>query len=284
MTDPPRDTVADVLHRQRRWGEKPLVICDEQRLSYAEADTGSSALARRLATLGVGKGTHVGILHPNGPRFVIAALAASRIGAVVVPFSTFSTATELRRQLRDADVAVLLAAKRYRNHDYTTRLDDAVGAHRGVDGALFSTEAPVLRHILFGDDGDDRGGGEPADIAAMENDVDGSDTLAIIYTSGSTSDPKGVIHTHGSLIAHQRNLNEIRGLTDADRLFCNTPFFWIGGFAFGLLATMVAGATLICSDATDAAATLDLIEAEKPTLTNGFVAGVAHLALSLIHI
>ena len=85
------------------------------------------------------------------------------------------------------------------------------------------------------------------------------------------------MHTHAGLLSHQRNLNEIRGLTESDKLFCNSPFFWIGGFAFGLLATLVAGATLICSNATDAGDTLDLLEAEKPTITNGFVAGIAHL-------
>ena len=63
-----------------------------------------------------------------------------------------------------------------------------------------------------------------------------------------------------------------------DTLFCNSPFFWIGGFAFGLLATLIAGSTLLCSNASDAGATLDLLEAEKPTMTNGFAAGVAHLA------
>ena len=122
---------------------------------------------------------------------------------------------------------------------------------------------------------------DPALLAALEDDVDGSDPLAIVYTSGSTSAPKGVVHTHAALLGHQRNLNEIRGLTTADRLFCNSPFFWIGGFAFGLLATLVAGSTLVCSNATSTPAersTLDLLEAEKPTMTNGFAAGVTHLA------
>ncbi len=112
----------------------------------------------------------------------------------------------------------------------------------------------------------------------MEDDVDGSDPLAIVYTSGSTAAPKGVVHTHASLLEHQRILNEIRGLTADDRLFCNSPFFWIGGFAFAVLATLLAGVTLVCSNATDAGETLDLLEAEKPTMTNGFVAGIAHLA------
>jgi acyl-CoA synthetase (AMP-forming)/AMP-acid ligase II len=98
-----------------------------------------------------------------------------------------------------------------------------------------------------------------------------------VYTSGSAATPKGVVHTHQALLRHQKNLNMIRGLTADDKLFCNSPFFWIGGFAFGLLATLVAGSTLICSNA-DAGETLDLLEAEKPTMTNGFAAGIAHLA------
>jgi acyl-CoA synthetase (AMP-forming)/AMP-acid ligase II len=61
-------------------------------------------------------------------------------------------------------------------------------------------------------------------------------------------------------------------------LFCNSPFFWIGGIAFAVLATLLAGSTLVCSNATDPADTLDLLEAEKPTMTNGFVAGIAQLA------
>jgi acyl-CoA synthetase (AMP-forming)/AMP-acid ligase II len=270
-------TVADVLRRQRLWADKPLLVCDRTRLSYGEADERSAVLAQRLVALGAGKGTHVGLLYPNSAEFVVAMLAATRIGAVVVPFSTFGTAPEVRRQLVDSDVSVLLAARSFRSHDYVQTLTDAVGA-RPTHGPVFSTAAPVLRHVLFDDqDGDARGRVDDALLRAMEDDVDGCDPLAVIYTSGSTSAPKGVVHTHAALLAHQRSLNEIRRLTADDRLFCNSPFFWIGGFAFGLLATLVAGATLICSNATDAADTLDLLEAEKPTVTNGFIAGIAHL-------
>src|SRR6185312_12377536 len=110
---------------------------------------------------------------------------------------------------------------------------------------------------------------DPALLSATEDDVRGSDQLCIIYTSGSASTPKGVVHTHAALLGHQKNLNEIRGLTAGDKLFCNSPFFWIGGFAFGLLATLVTGSTLVCSNATDPAQTLDLLETERPTVTNG---------------
>lgn len=272
-------TIAEALRRRPSLGDTPLVICDRERLSYAEADTRSALLARRLVALGAGKGTHVGLLYPNGAQFVVAMLAAARIGAVVVPFSTFSTAPELRRQLIHADVTVLLATGSYRAHDYVTRLGEAV-ARTLTDRAtnpVFSPDVPVLRHIVFDADAP-AASSDAGQLTALEDDVDGGDVLAIIYTSGSTSDPKGVVHTHASLLAHQHSLNGIRGLTDTDRLFCNSPFFWIGGFAFGLLATLVAGATLICSTAADPADALDLLEAEKPSITNGFVSGIAHLA------
>jgi acyl-CoA synthetase (AMP-forming)/AMP-acid ligase II len=258
-------TVADVLRQQARArADHPFLVCDAERLSYAEADRRSAHLARGLIALGAGKGTHVGLLYPNGGAFVVGMLAAARIGAVVIPFSTFATAPEMAVQLVDSDTEILLAAASFRSHDYRKRIAEIRDA------------APLLRHALIDS--------EPGDLAdaslleAMERDVDDSDVLAIIYTSGSTSAPKGVVHTHASLLAHQKVLNEIRGLGAQDKLFCNSPFFWIGGIAFAVLATLLAGSTLVCSNATDAGETLDLLEAEKPTMTNGFVAGIAHLA------
>lgn len=260
----PSPTVGAVLHSQAQArGDHPLLLCDSDRLTYADADRRSAVLARGLIGLGAGKGTHVGVLYPNGSAWIVAMLAAARIGSVVVPFSTFATAPEMATQLAHADIEILLATASYRSHDYRQRL-------AGVQ------DVPLLRHALI-----DYEPGDLADEAmleAMQDDVDASDPLAIVYTSGSTSTPKGVVHTHESLLEHQRLLNEVRGLTAQDKLFCNSPFFWVGGIAFAILATLLAGSTLICSNATDPAETLDLLEAEKPTMTNGFVAGIAHLA------
>ncbi|CAJ1508900.1 class I adenylate-forming enzyme family protein [[Mycobacterium] holstebronense] len=275
------ETLPQILRTQARSrGTHPLLICDTERISYADAEQRSAVLARRLVALGAGKGSHIGLLYPNGPAFVVGMLAAVRIGAVVVPFPTLSTAPELRDQLAHSDVRILLAAESYRSHDYRARLTEVLG-DVDIDGAatLFSVHAPQLRHVLFDAE---HGGTTDVDILDdledLESGVDGGDSLAIIYTSGSSGTPKGTVHSHAALIGHQRNLNAIRRLTAEDILFCNSPFFWIGGFAFALLATMLAGSTLLCSNAADPAATLDLLEAEKPTLTNGYVASIAALA------
>ena len=273
-------TVGAILRRQSRSrADHPLLVCDADRIAYGEADRRSAELARGLIALGAGKGTHVGLLYPNGAEFVVGMLAAARIGAVVIPFSTFATARELREQLVDGDVEILLSAKSFRSHDYAERLAGVLGVP-DFDSRLFVAAVPQLRHVAVNCERAYRLATtvEPAYLAAMQDDVDGCDPLAIVYTSGSTSSPKGVVHTHAALIGHQRNLNEIRGLSAEDRLFCNSPFFWIGGLAFGLLATLIAGSTLVCSNATDPGRVLDMLEAEKPTTTNGFTAGIAHLA------
>jgi len=289
---PGDSTVAEIVRQQARSrGDHPLLVCDADRISYAEADRRSAELARGLIALGAGKGTHVGLLYPNGPEFVIGMLAAARIGAPVIPFSTFVTARELREQLVDSDVEILLSAASFRSHDYVGQLAQWVDTDFDSDHRLFAPAAPHLRHvgIRYRPDAARRIRdieriyqlGTTVDstlLVAMQDDVDGCDALTIVYTSGSASTPKGVVHTHAALLGHQQNLNKIRGLTAEDKLFCNSPFFWIGGLAFGLLATLVAGSTLVCSNASNAGETLDLLEAEKPTMTNGFAAGIAHLA------
>lgn len=278
--------------RAASFGASVLLACDDDILTYEAAERRSAVLARGLLALGAGKGTHVGILHPNGSAFVIAWLAAARIGAVSVPLSTFSTSAELRVLLRNADVALLLSASAYRARDYATVLRDAAAdLDFRVPPPLFDNTLPVLRHIAFATLIDhvyaawsqrwieERGESvDPSVLAAAEDAVSAGDRLTIVHTSGSTSAPKGVIHTHGALIRHLDNLNQIRRYTPDEVLFSNSPFFWIGGLAYSLLGTLVAGAKLVCSNAPHAAGVLDVLERERPTMVNGFAQSVAHLS------
>ncbi len=86
-----------------------------------------------------------------------------------------------------------------------------------------------------------------------------------------------MIHQHGALLGHLDTLNGIRGLDAGTRLFSNSPMFWIGGIAYNIIGVLVAGATLLCSAATDPVDTLDFIERERPELTNGYAASIAAL-------
>jgi acyl-CoA synthetase (AMP-forming)/AMP-acid ligase II len=266
-----------------------LLVCDGERLGYAAAERQSAAIARGLLALGAGKGTRVALLFPNGADCVVHWLAATRIGAIALPISTMSTAAELRWLLTHADAEILAAAPGYRTHNFRKTIAAAVpGLDLAGHPPLFDAEVPSLRHVFIADPADNGGrsvsallrAGEAVDDALLEAAgaaVFPSDRLTIVHTSGSTSSPKGVIHTHGALLRHMARLNAVRGLDARDTLFSNSPFFWIGGLAYSLLATMVAGGRLVCSNAAAAADTLDLLERERPTMGSGFALGIKHL-------
>src|SRR5256885_8254532 len=85
-------------------GDVEYVVCDDDRLTYADAERRSRVLGRGLLAAGVGRGSRVGLLFPTGTAFVVAWLASVRVGAMAVPISTFSTAGELRDLLARADI------------------------------------------------------------------------------------------------------------------------------------------------------------------------------------
>jgi acyl-CoA synthetase (AMP-forming)/AMP-acid ligase II len=287
-------TVPDLL--RARVAERPeavLLTCDDESLTYADADRRSAELARALLAAGAGAGTRIALLHPNGADFAVGWLAAARLGAISIPLSTFSTSAELVGLLRGADVAMLLAAAGYRSHEYPASLRAGIaGLDLAAPPPLVDEVVPSLRRIAFAFDAPDPAvhpgwtmagllAGAPAVgadvLAAAEAAVTPADRMVIVHTSGSTSEPKGVIHTHGALIRHIDNLNQIRRYGRDEVLFSNSPFFWIGGIAYTLLATLLAGARLVCSNAPTAAGVLDVLELQRPTLVNGFAASVAHL-------
>ncbi len=137
ISNPVAETLVELLGGLRDRGDHTLLVCDDERLTYADAEHRSARLADALIALGAGKGTHVGVLYPNGADFVVAMLAVARVGAVVVPFSTFLTEAELRVQLLDSDVSIMLSARSFRSHDY-------VGSISRV-----RADAPCLRHVVF---------------------------------------------------------------------------------------------------------------------------------------
>ena len=115
-----------------RLGDKPLAVLGDVRLSYAEAEARSAALAKGLLASGAGKGTRVGLLAANSPDWVVAWLGITRIGGIAVLLNTYIKAAELGWMLRHADAQVLLTVDSHLGHDYLDRLDgwsiESIGA------------------------------------------------------------------------------------------------------------------------------------------------------------
>src|SRR6202008_1564368 len=117
-----------VRSRAEQHGNKSVVIDTESRITYAELDLTTQALAAAFMEAGVGKGTRVGLIMPNRVQWVQIAVALTRIGAVLVPLSTLLQPPELVAQLRAASVQALIAVEEFRGHRYHDDLADAVRA------------------------------------------------------------------------------------------------------------------------------------------------------------
>ena len=251
------DTIDELVRaRAAQHGDKPMVIDTESRMSYAELDETTRAMAASFVDAGVSKGTRVGLIMPNCEQWVQIAVALTRIGAVLVPLSTLLQPPELVAQLRVASVQALIAVEEFRGHRY---LDDLAGV---VDTA----ELPALQTVWT-----------PKQLTSSERNIDAvtaavtpSDTLVIMFTSGSSGPPKGVIHSHGNALGAVRAGLAARCIGSDTRLYLPMPFFWVGGFGSGILSALLAGATLVTEQIPRPETTLRLLERERVTLFRGW--------------
>lgn len=273
---------------QERFAAHELIVYEGQRLTYGEAAAQSALLARGLLASGISKGSRIGLLMPNSPDFVVAWLAAARIGAVIIPINTFYKQKELAFVLQHADIQVLLTVDNLLSNDYLERLESCIPELSGLAHSadlptpLYSTAFPCLRQIyVWGHASrtwsvsqqallDTAARLDEEYLAAAERCVCPADPLTIIYSSGSTADPKGAVHTQGSVIRHAHNLNHWRDIQTGDRIFSPMPFFWVGGLVFTLHCAMHKGCTLICEAAFNPETTLRLLEAERVTVVTGW--------------
>lgn len=261
----PDSTTIDALVRARAGSQpdKPAVIDPSTRLSYAQLDTSSRELAAVFVQAGVGKGTRVGLIMPNGVEWVRTAIALTRIGAVLVPLSTLLTPPELVAQLRVAAVQFLVSVDEFRGRRYLDGLRDELTT---------PTVLPALQQIWAADrlSCGTAGTGLAGIVDSLAAGVTPSDPLVIMFTSGSSGPPKGVLHSHGNALGAVRAGLAARCIHAGTRLYLPMPFFWVGGFGGGVLSALLAGATLVTEQIPTPETTLKLLESERVTLFRGW--------------
>lgn len=252
-----------------------------QRSTWHELREASRQAAGRLVAAGVGKGTRVALLAPNGPEWLPIAFGVFRVGAVLVPLSTLWTRDELAFALAHADVQVLICRSGFRKHDYLGRLAALLPElATAVPGRLYAAAAPALRQVLVLG-GESVSGGLarwddlPADVPetvldGLERAVSPTDLATIFFTSGTTARPKAVMHAHAALVLSGRRIAECLGIAVDDAWWGHMPLFWSGGFVIGALATMAGGGRLVLQERVDPAAALALLEAERCTIMAGW--------------
>jgi acyl-CoA synthetase (AMP-forming)/AMP-acid ligase II len=295
-------TIPAVVRRAATaFGDNDFIVMPDRRMTYAEAEVASRRVGKQLLAAGVGKGTRIGFMFPYGTDWVVAWLAIARIGAIGMPFSTSYKPAELRKALRFGDVDTLLVPSIMFGQDHLAYIESAVpGLAEAGPEPLRIPALPFLRHVCVSGPSDrlwakalpldfrlgatagadpDSGDGpatatnaatEGEDISneffeAVEAEVTPSDLMMTIFTSGTTSEPKGVVHTHGNFLRHGANLARFAGLTSESRRLCAMPFFWIGGVGLALNFALAVGSAILCVEKFEADAVLDLMEAEGAT-------------------
>jgi acyl-CoA synthetase (AMP-forming)/AMP-acid ligase II len=193
--------------------------------------------------------------------------------------NTFAEAAEQDYILRHGDVSLLLLQSRLLKHDYEGDLRARhEGLARGTPQRLRILALPQLRRVVCLDSGERRGGIEPwSDLLAQADDVpealldevisevEPSDDALIIYTSGTTAQPKGVLHSQRAAVLQAWRYRDFLVLDESDRVYTTYPFFWTAGIAMSIGGTFAAGGTLLLQEHFEPDAALDMIERERAT-------------------
>ena len=227
------------------------VQCGQVQWSFAELDRQATRLARQLASAGVQPGDRIALLAANGLSYVAFVHALTRLGVVLVPLNVRLTLDELCWQIRDVHASLLVS-----DADYATTAAEIGRAIPRLARATLATEAKSGETILSA---------LPETNIALRTLIDLNATQAILYTSGTTGQPKGVLITYGmqwwNAIGSALNL----GHSPGDRWLACLPLFHIGGLAI-LMRSVIYGISVIVQEKFDPLAVNRAINEDNVTI------------------
>jgi len=229
-------------------------------MTYEELNAAVDRLARGLIDLGVGKGEKVGLWMPNIPEWVVAYFAIARIGAVVVPMNTRYKTHEVEYILNDSEATTLFAMDSFVGIDYISMI------------AQIRENVPSLEHVVMvGDVGErmhpfeqvvTRGAACAADgaLRAREGACDPLDNVFILYTSGTTGNPKGAMLSHHNIAQNAEQVTEVLHTSEDDVFLLGVPFFHCFGCVMGIAGVITWGASLVPMQVFKPVEALELVE------------------------
>jgi fatty-acyl-CoA synthase len=277
-------TIGQALARAvERYGEKEAFTYPDRRLSFHDVDRESDAVARALLGFGIKRGDYVAVWMANHSPWAALYFGILKIGAIVVPLNTRSRPDELVFGL-EKSAATMLIFKRERKGrtDYGDLLLETIPALKDArPGELHAAALPKLRTIVDVADVPMAGTlsfegflarGEDvadADLAAAKLSVHPRDEAVIVYTSGTTSVPKGTQLYHEGMLHSVRWSDSCIALTDRDVYFSLQPVYHSGGAIGAMLRPIVDGCRLVTQPYFDPGDALAAIEAEGVTVMSG---------------
>lgn len=241
-----------------RFAGNEAIVFDDVRWSYDELLRQARSVAAALVATGTSRFSRVGILMGNRPEAVAAFFGAAMAGAVVVPMSTFSPRPEIAFFLSHSAVDTVLTQTEMRGRRYAD------------DVAAVAPDLPYLRRqVAVGRDWDDflESGKkvDPALLDARLQQIVPSDEGLIIYSSGTTSQPKGVLHCHRAPAMQFWLQARFFGRHPGTRLWTSMPMFWTAGLNTAMGSTLAAGGCWVMQEWFDPGPALALMARERVT-------------------
>jgi len=257
-------------HCALTWPDRPFVITDEVSWTYAEVAERSRELADGLAALGVRRGDRVGLLMANFADFVPLKFAIARAGATAIPFNFLYRTDELAYVLEQSGCQVLVTMTGFMGLDYLAMLD---AIQPGWESA---TSGGVLREVFtLSTDGRERPGARTVeDLRSLGRANAGASDLAghqpqdlgdMLYTSGSTGSPKGVVVTHDAVLRTAYASALTRAYEDGRRILFSLPCYHMFGYVEGILSVTYVGGAVVLLPSFSAEAYLRGIERHRAT-------------------
>ena len=242
-------------------GSKPALISDDETLSFLELDNLSTNIATHLIDLNVLPGDRVAIWAPNMNEWVLAAVAIHKVGGVLVPINTRMKGKEAAYILNNSESKILFSVRTFLGTDYFQLLENEDLPYLKYQISLDETEATDSK-IAFPTLID-----KTLDVQLPE--VIETDMADIIFTSGTTGKPKGVISSHLQNIKVFDYWSTYIGLNENDRYLIVNPFFHTFGYKAGWLAAVMRGVTAYPCPIFDADKIIQIINKEKISMLPG---------------
>ncbi len=278
----PKQTIGSFVdERARRDGSREALVFNGQRATFADLARDVDAFARGLIQLGIAPGDRVALWMTNRTEWVHAALAVMRIGAVLLPVNTRFRTEDAAYVLGQSDASVLIVGARSGPVDHLALVRTLLPSLGAMGEVVQDPKLPALRRVVVLGDVPgpgtipwpalvDEGRRVGADtLRARVDAVDPDATVLLMYTSGTTGFPKGVMHRH-TLVRNVIDRAFRMAITPADTILNYLPLFHLFGFSEGMLMSMMTGARQLITESFDPAESLALIETERATIVHGF--------------
>lgn len=263
------------------------------RFTYKEFDERVNIFAKGLLSIGVTKGSKVGVWAKNVPDWMTFMFATAKIGAVLVTVNTNYKNTELEYIMKNADIHTMCMVNGYRDSDYVQILYDLVPELKTTQrGKLRSEKFPELRNVVYIGQEKLRGMYNTSELMKLgtlvgddeleraKSRVDCHDEINMQYTSGTTGFPKGVMLTSHNILNNGLTIGDRMHFTAADRLLICVPLFHCFGCVLGVCSVITHGSTMVMVEDFDPLKVLASVHRERCTALHGvptmFIAELHH--------